>query len=434
MEFTKKYIAFLKHAAEVEFLEGTTASGKTTVGAIKFILKAIKSSKKDHVLSGLDLGVIEKNIINSELGVLEVFGDNIKYYANGYSNTNLPHLRIKDKIIYVLGYSDKARWKKILGGQVGCVFIDEINIADMDYVREISGRCEYLIGTLNPDNPDLPVYKEYINKSRPLKEYIKDYPSELLEMINEEEEKGWTHWYFSFKDNAGMTDEEIEKKKRTYPKGTKIYKNKVLGLRGRATGLIFNLTKENLIKEEEAKKRTFVQFSLGVDTSYSRNTDDTFAMVYGGLTDKSEWIILEVRVYNNKDLKTPLTPSDMPEKIDNFLEYCFNKWGFGRSIFIDSADQATILETKKYIKLKGKQYIAYNSWKKTTNINRINLQSGWMAAGKFLIVEETTKPYQKEMNVYSWKETKDEPEDKNDHTIQAGQYGWLPYKSKIGKE
>ena len=45
-----KYKAFLKHDAPVEFLEGTTFAGKTTVGIVKFMLKVADSPKKLHVL------------------------------------------------------------------------------------------------------------------------------------------------------------------------------------------------------------------------------------------------------------------------------------------------------------------------------------------------------------------------------------------------
>ena len=38
MKWGKKFDAFMLNKAEAEFLEGTTASGKTTVGLYKFIL------------------------------------------------------------------------------------------------------------------------------------------------------------------------------------------------------------------------------------------------------------------------------------------------------------------------------------------------------------------------------------------------------------
>ena len=53
-----------------------------------------------------------------------------------------------------------------LGGQYGCLYIDELNTADIDFVREAAMRCGYFMGTLNPDDPNLDVYKEYINCSR----------------------------------------------------------------------------------------------------------------------------------------------------------------------------------------------------------------------------------------------------------------------------
>lgn len=177
LQLSDKYKAFIRCKAPAEFLEGTTAAGKTTVGIFKFILKCADSPKKLHILSGLDLGTIEKNIINKDLGILDVFGSLTEYNANGRRNHSLPHIVLHvdndpehDKIIYVLGYDNKTRWKKALGGQYGCLYIDEINIADMEYVREASMRCDYLLATLNPDDPKLPVYKEYINHSRPLPE------------------------------------------------------------------------------------------------------------------------------------------------------------------------------------------------------------------------------------------------------------------------
>jgi len=238
-----KYKAFLRHNAPVEFLEGTTYAGKTTVGALKFMLRVAKSPRQLHILSGLDTGTIEKNIINKELGILDIFGPLVEYNAGGKGQHSLPHIAFRDKIIYVLGYDNKARWKKALGGQYGCLYIDEINIADMDYVREASMRCDYLIATLNPDDPSLPIYEEYINHSRPLPEFAHDAP-ELLAMLNKEPKPGWVHWFFTFDDNPALTPEKKAQIIATVPPGTKLYKNKIQGLRGRSTGLVFDLRRQ----------------------------------------------------------------------------------------------------------------------------------------------------------------------------------------------
>ena len=71
---SEKYKDFLRCPAPVEFLEGTTAAGKTTVGLFKFILRCAASPKTQHILAGLDQGTVEKNVINKELGILDDFG------------------------------------------------------------------------------------------------------------------------------------------------------------------------------------------------------------------------------------------------------------------------------------------------------------------------------------------------------------------------
>lgn len=445
-----KYKAFIRCNAPVEFLEGTTAAGKTTVGIFKFILKCAESPKKLHILSGLDLGTIEKNIINKDLGILDDFGMLTEYNARGKGQYSLPHIVLHtgsgDKIIYVLGYDNKARWKKALGGQYGCLYIDEINIADMEYVREASMRCDYLMATLNPDDPSLPVYKEYINCSRPLPQWESETPTEILNMLSEEPKPGWVHWFFSFAHNYGLSKEKIEQIKRNVPKGTKLYKNKILGLRGRATGLVFsNFERSRHVMREADLRRHlmlqtaygqngehFVQFSAGLDTAYSQQSPDTIAMSFISITNRGRLFLLDEQVFNNADLRTPIAPSDTAVEFAQFLDRCKNNWGLARNVFIDSADQATITELNKYKRENGCIYIFNPAWKKMKIIDRINLQLGWFAQDKLVVLDQCTD-YISELELYSWKEDKDnEPEDGHDHMINSVQYAFLPYVTQIG--
>lgn len=435
-----KFKKFLKYDAPVEMLEGTTFAGKTTVGVVKYMFKVASSPKKLHILSGLDLGTIEKNIINKDLGILDIFGDLVEYNPQGKGKHSLPHIVYStsdgDKIIYVLGYDNKARWKKALGGQYGCLYIDEINIADMEYVREASMRCDYMMGTLNPDDPNLPIYKEYINCCRPIEEYKNDAPSELLEMLNEPPKPNWTWWYFSFEHNAALSKEKKEQIIRNVPVGTKLYKNKILGLRGKATGLVFSNfdRRKHCITKEQAKQKKYEYFTCGLDTAYSSNSPDTISMLFIGITDNREVIVLDERVYNNRDLNNPIAPSDTVINFVAFLDRNQKEWGLARNVFIDSADQATITELGKYKRTHPCIYVFNNAHKKVQIIDRINLQLGWLHTGHYLVVD-TCENHIHELETYSWKEDKDnEPEDSNDHTINASQYGWIPYRDKIGIE
>lgn len=450
-KLSQKYKDFLKYdKAELEILEGTTASGKTTTGIVKFLFKIAKSEQKLHIISGQNLGIVEKNIINCELGIIDIFGDMVTYYPKGKGLNALPHIKYTpsagvEKIIYILGYDNVSRWKYALGGQYGCIYIDEINTADMAYVRQAAMRCDYLMGTLNPDDPDKEIYKEYINRCRPLKKYQHDGPSGLIDMLDEPAMPNWVWWYFSFDHNAGLTEEKKAKIKRTHSEGTVDHLHYVLGMRGKAEGIIFdNFDKKKhcitykdsltLVKQRQpGQSEFFVQFSAGLDTSYSKNSDDTVAMSFVGITNKRNLYLLDEVVLNNKIERVPFAPSDIVKMFVDFLDKNRETYGFARDVFIDSADQATITELKKFKVNTGSIYNFLNAHKSLKIIDRIQLQKGWFATGNMFVVD-SCETFIKELQTYSWsdKKSKTEPEDANDHMINSVQYAWIPFKHIIG--
>lgn len=413
------------------------------------------SDKKLHMIASRNVGNAEKNIIQQDNGIIDIHKGRAVYRGNGSFEYKIPHIVFEGKIIFVLGYDSREKWEMVLGSQFGCVFIDEINTANIEFVREISTRNTYMLGTLNPDDPSLPVYKEFINRSRPFKKYMNDVPPEILQELTEPAVPGWRYWFFSFEDNLSLTPEDIEAKKEAAPKGTKLYKNKILGLRGKATGLVFsNFERSKHVKKkawaakftdevisrmppsEQQYAERFLIFSAAVDTSYSQQSADTIAMSFLGITNKGRCVVLDERVYNNAGLATPIAPSDTVKNLVDFLDRNRKEWGFSRDAFIDSADQATITECMKYKRVYGSVYNFVNAWKKEKIIDRINTQLGWFAdAGSepcFYVLEHC-EAYIHELETYSWQEDKDNtPEDGNDHMINSVQYGWLPYQTKIG--
>lgn len=430
-KLSQKYIDFIKDMdVDADFLEGTTASGKTTIGAgVKFMIKVSASAKKLHIIAGRTAGVVEKNILQQDNGILDLHR-NAVYYGNGDKDYKFPHIKFEDKIILIMGYDTKDKWENALGGQYGCVLIDEINTADIEFVREISTRNEYMIATLNPDSPDIPVYKEFINRARPLPKYAHDVPPSIMQELKEPEYANWRYWFFTFNDNAGLTPEQIEKKKLSAPVGTKMYKNKILGLRGRATGLIFDLKPHNVISEQDAKSMKFLYYAIGCDTSYSKQSHDKLSFTFVGITKDRKCVLLASESRNNKDAVIPFAPSDVIPLLLSFAEDCKKKWGFAKTIYIDSADAGTISEAQKYKRNTACIYDFVGAWKKTKIITRIQLQQSWMQTNDFLIVN-SCKDYIEECNMYSYTED-GAPEDGHDHVINACQYAWLPYKTRIG--
>lgn len=247
-------------------------------------------------------------------------------------------------------------------------------------------------------------------------------------------------------------DEEIIQIQNT-PKGTKIWKNKIEGLRGKATGLVFsNFSRARHVKTKEwakqfvqvsgttKKNEFFMWFSAAVDTSYSQKSPDTIAFSFLGITNKGKCVVLDEKVYSNAELDTPLAPSDTVKNLIDFLDRNKKEWGLARNAFLDSADQATMQEWNKYKRRNGCIYTLNDAWKQMEIIDRINAQLGWMAFDDESGIEpnfyvlDTCPTYISELETYSWKEDKDNtPEDGHDHMVNSVQYGWIPYQSKIYK-
>mgnify|MGYP006934786892 FL=1 len=181
------------------------------------------------------------------------------------------------------------------------------------------------------------------------------------------------------------------------------------------------------------KKIRFVQISAGLDTAYSSKSPDTISMIFQGITQDRKLIVLDERVYNNANMSNPIAPSDTVRNFIDFLERNREVWGFARQVYIDSADQATITELKKYKRQNPCLYNFNGAWKKTKIIDRINMQLGWLHTGDYLLCD-TCRVHISELEAYSWAQDKDNvPEDRNDHTINASQYGFLPYVKMIGE-
>lgn len=435
-----------------EFAEGTTASGKTTVlGCFKFMLMVDASNKPLHCIGGKSKGIIEKNIINADAGLKDIWGKMVVYNGNGTKDNSIPHIIFHgphgDKTIYLAAYDNATSMEKTVGSQYGCVYLDEFNLCNEDFASEINMRCDYFLGTLNPDIPELTIYKDFVNKSRPLDKYKDRVPSSIMEDLEKcKEEEGWVYWFFTFNDNLSLTEENIADRKRSAGSG-KIYKNKILGLRGKATGQCLdafsrekNLIKyndlKNKIKEYESQgrhRKFFKYFTAGLDTSYSKKSDDTIALTFIGITFDGTAFLLDEYVINNKDnAEERISPSDLCIKVKEFLDKNKEEWGYCSTLYIDCADQATLSELEKYRRKNGLIYHFEHCYKKKI-IDRIYQLNGWLADCKYMIVD-TCFNHIEELENYSWKEgtNKQEAEDKFNHTIDSVNYAIHPFENEIG--
>ena len=444
MQLSKKQKAFLTYKTPVEVCEGQTYGGKTTIGSIKFILRVKASKKMQHAICGLDIGTIEKNIINKENGILDVFQNEVQYFGNGNVMFNLPHLEVRSihgiKIVFLFGYADQTRWKKALGGQFGCTMIDEVNTADMDLVREVAMRSDYLLMTLNPDDPNLQIYHDYINHCRPLKEFENDVPKEMMQQLMSRPAKdGWVHWFFRMDDNPTLTHEKKAQIIANVPKDSKTWKSKILGLRMKNSGLVYpEFTDKKIIPFEKYLDGTMwlpnemvASVICGLDSGLN---NDATALVTILNTTAGRLIVIPSFYYLPKIGSN--SNSQQALNIAKWLEYWLPKFGINIAnavqIFGDSAalTQDLIYEINLRTEFQACKVEKKDILKDTQRVKSIIAKDDFfyiVDAGYLNPLNPTEKLGQTDMFIVElnnkvWDMKKNQPEDGNDHCIDAFKY------------
>lgn len=446
----KKFLSMLdlqKLGIIEEYLEGQTAAGKTTVGiGLKVILLASLSKKKLHLLCGLNKGKLEETIISKENGIKDIakqYGYKLDYFPDGKGDFGKPHIlvygktRDEDKIIRVAGYEDSSKWKDVLGSQYGIVAVDEMNIANIEFLRELAMRKDYWLCTLNPDAPDLPVYSEFINHSRPLKEYEKDYPKELLDQLcSRPEKKGCIHWYFTMDDNAALSEEEKERKRNSVSPTSKAYKNKILGIRGRSEGLVYEEFTDNKIipysKFKFLPNEMVQRVICGLDSGLNADATVLVPML---ITTAGRLLVTPTFYYVPKLGSN--SNSQQAVNIAKWLDYWLPRFGIRITnivqIFGDSAalTQDLIYEINLRTPFKATKVEKKDILKDTQRVKSIIgrddyfyiIDAGYRNPLNPDEVLGNSDMFIVELNNKVWDIKKGVPEDGNDHCIDAFKYG-----------
>ena len=313
-QFSRKSLDFIGYPSTIDICEGTARSSKSTSVMFKFGLRVNSSEYNQFFISGSTSGVARRNLVDNKNGFLDMFRGQVR---NGTSPKYGNHLIFTDtqgreKIIYIFGFKDKARWEAVLGSTLGGGVIDEINVANPIFIKEVYRSLIavdnfWLGATLNPDNPDKEIYSELINRTRPLKRWLYDIPHEIILELKRVKKQdvipNAIYWHFNFNDNPIMTTEKVEFYKLLYPVGSFYYNSKILGIRGVAEGAIFGKylndsffskqievvydAKKQRMNEIEYKIKTnnYARYSIGVDlgnNEIKRGTILTFTGIYRG--------------------------------------------------------------------------------------------------------------------------------------------------------
>lgn len=266
--------------------EGTVRAIKTVTAILAFHYRVQASKSKFHLIGGRNLEVIRRNLLEAELGLMTMFPDKYKLDRDKIGGYFIRCIGTEKEII-ILGYSDKTRWENLVGASIENVFLDEINLAneqflDETFARQVASISPFTIATLNGDDPQSKCYVDYINHCK----IIGNCPaSTKADMDKAAKKRGWRYMFFTFYDNPIMTPDMIEAAENLFPKGSYYYKTRTLGERGTWGTLIYNdyMSDELIIDAFERKPNgrplhEITTYAIGGDIAENRAAN-VFALV-----------------------------------------------------------------------------------------------------------------------------------------------------------
>lgn len=374
--------------------EGAIRSSKT-VTMIQAFNTAVRMNSCDlHFIASKDLDAVRDNLLHSDgLGLMDQFPDIVmeKEPIGGYYIT-IPGFDGSIKKVLLVGYSKKDQWKKILGKTIGVELIDEVNLAseqflDEAFARQASADKPLTIYTLNGDDPKHYCYQKYINYCKPLG----IVPTSILSDMNKfPNKKGWYYMHWTMNDNPVMTPEKIERTKQIYPIDSYYYRIKILGERGIAEGLIYQLYATNqakyLIKKEELPPLSHINIGMDFGGNGSAHT----FVATGFNMQMTDLYVLRSKRLPAKDV----TPDKLYDEFEIFFKTVQKGFGIrAMNVYCDSAEQTLISGLKNRVLSKGIAAVIKNALKKQIK-DRIEFEQLALSLVRIHILDEDTESFQ----------------------------------------
>lgn len=283
LQFGQKHKDYIRRCLDNTFniAEGAVRAGKTVDNIYAFRKELETSPDKIHLASASTLGTAKLNLGECNgLGLEYLFKGRCRW-GKFKDNEALFVYRCpegpKTKIIIFAGGGKADSFKKIRGNSYGMWIATEINLHHDSFIKEAHNRLlaagrRKLFWDLNPDNPNAPIYQDYIDKYR-----AKQAEGTLLGGCNYE--------HFTILDNITITEARKQEIISEYDPTSVWYRRDILGQRCPADGLVYQQFADQPERwllhfdSKQAAKDWFadVQFiSIGIDFGGNRSLT-TFA-------------------------------------------------------------------------------------------------------------------------------------------------------------
>ena len=391
----EKHRSVLKDRNRVIFLEGVTGSSKSFIAGLAFYFRVFNTdkNKSQFVIAATSTTVAEKMFIDNPSSFVNIFAQVCEYKKQGTGGSRIEiQTPVGIKIIYLVGYDNKARYKQILGLNVHGFLIEETHVAGDEFIQEAFTRLYrdngfmYLTG--NAGLPDQIVYKNYLNKARPPIAYAHELPAETWQELNSaEHDESFSYYFFRFDDNPMMTQEQIDEMYKIHPVGSFEYNSKIIAVRGFTEGLLYapfiddvwidRDTVGNRVRLNKIHPFTFEKIYVGIDLGSTAKT--VFTIV--GITRGYQRVV----VLDSYVVEGDIDYNDIVNQFNAWIMPYYSLYRKLDGIYPDSADPLFIKTLRNNILLK---HINISGSIKKTITERVSLKQQLLHQKRLLFTEK----------------------------------------------
>ena len=448
VQILEKHRDLIKDRHQVIFGEGVTNASKSFIFGIAFLLRIMETpdSHTQFFLGGKTLPVLEKMYIQNPDSFYNIFKPICTYTNAGQGGAkiiiNMQGVK-QNKIIYLAGYDNKNRWSDILGLTIYGFNIEEINIADNEFINELFIRVfrngGFLYATSNGGDPDIPVYIDHLNKCRPTDKWANQVPPETMkELERSEASEDFVYYFFTFDDNPTMTQEDRTKLIDNTPKNSYQWLTKILGIRGIREGVIYaeymtrekNIIHLDMLSDDVndmawLEKQGLEIMTIGQDVGGTDNNVITLNVFTRGF---KHHVVVDFIEFND---------ANHDEIWDNFVEWFtpyYTRYSqYIKGDFIDAANKIMRLTMDSRLK-RDFGLRCYKAHKYTIK-ERVDWGITQLDQGRLLFTQKTIPVYESFTKAYYTDKSKTDIRAWNKHMhkdrVDSVEYGQAPYTAKI---
>ena len=390
--YSEKQREVIKHAIDdghfACYLTGAVRSGKSASALVGFCIGVMDSNDRDHVLIGVSIESVLRNMGYDVIDMLNYFGASA-YLTKAHGTRIVGTSRHgKEFSVYILGATDERAVRRIQGATFSQCIIDEVVLLSESFVNmavsRLSQKGSKLWATCNPAGPSHWFKKKWVDKAK---------------------ETDATVIQFKMEDNPSLEPAVIERFKRSFT--GHFYKRMIEGEWVGASGLVYQSWE--MFKNDRGYKNLAGKNYLALDWGIN----NVLACLHINRWKNTSYVMREY-VYDSRKEGIALTEPELLDKI---------KAWYGEENIPNTFVYADPNTPKAFIRIL--RQAGFSIRVSDNNVlEGISLTAARLAS-KDILIEEGCENLIEELYGYEWKDDrhdKDVVVKKDDHCCDALRY------------